>query len=104
MPVGASISIGEITPEGILASADEGITRILESGKTNGALFLPCVTRYVMLMPDHNGELALAEERMRKSQIPYMVGYSGGEICPVRDENGNLRNCFHNYTFSACVF
>ena len=103
-PVGASISIGEITPEGILASADEGITRILESGKTNGALFLPCVTRYVMLTPDHNSELVLAEERMGKSQIPYMVGYSGGEICPVRDESGNLRNCFHNYTFSACAF
>jgi len=37
------------------------------------------------------------------SVMPYKAGYSGGEICPVRDESGVLQNRFHNFTFSACI-
>jgi hypothetical protein len=35
--------------------------------------------------------------------IPYVLAYAGGEICPVRGEDGKLRNHFHNFTFSLCV-
>jgi hypothetical protein len=36
--------------------------------------------------------------------VPYMLGYSGGEVCPVPDESQKLRNRFHNFTFSICAF
>ena len=105
MPKGASIAVGEITTEGILASAREGIDRVLQTGKRNGAIFLPCVSRYLMLSPNQNDELALIDEKMENGRImPFMTGYSGGEICPQRDEAGLLHNRFHNYSFSACVF
>ena len=105
MTTGASVAVGEITSEGILSTTDEGMARLLGCGKKNGALILPCVTRYVMLVPDHNGELNLIAGRLENGNImPFMTGYSGGEICPVRDESGVLRNRFHNFTFSACVF
>ena len=104
MTKGALVAVGEITLDGILTTADEGMTRLLQCGKRNGALILPCVTRYIMLVPNHNGELELIAGRLEKGKIlPYMVGYSGGEICPVRDESGTLRNRFHGFTFSACV-
>ena len=104
MPIGASIAIGEITSEGILASTGEGMDQLLNSTKRNGALLLPCVTRYVML-PDHNDELELIANKMKAAEgMPFMVGYSGGELCPVMDEEGILRNRFHNFTFSACIF
>jgi hypothetical protein len=105
MPIGASLAIGEINTEGILASASMGMKRILESGKRNGALLLPCVSRYIMLAPDHDKELDLAADQLENGKImPFMLGYAGGEICPVRDEAGIWRNRFHNFTFSACVF
>ncbi|MCL2007579.1 MAG: FIST C-terminal domain-containing protein [Treponema sp.] len=105
MPVGAFIAIGEITGDGILSSTEEGIDKILNSGKRNGVLFLPCISRYLMLAPNQTDELALMIRKMENGNImPFMIGYSGGELCPVPDEKGILRNRFHNYTFTACVF
>ena len=103
-PVGASVAVGEITGDGILQSAKEGMDRIIHSTRRNGALLLPCVTRYVM-MPDHNEELELIAGKMKTiGTMPYMVGYAGGEICPVLNESGVFQNRFHNFTFSACIF
>ena len=105
MTTGASVAVGEITSEGILTTAEEGMNRLQKCGKKNGALFLPCVTRYVMLVPDHDGELKLIDSRLEKGNVmPFMAGYSGGEVCPILDESGTLQNRFHNFTFSACVF
>ena len=105
MPVGAFIAIGEITSNGILSSSEEGINRILNSKKRNGVLFLPCISRYLMLAPNQSDELALIISKMENGKVmPFMIGYSGGELCPVRNEKGILQNRFHNYTFTACVF
>jgi hypothetical protein len=105
MTEGASISIGEISSEGIIATAKEGVLHILQSGKRAGALMFPCVTRFVMLAPNPKDEMELVSRLMGESDaLPYSLGYSGGEVCPVRDETGHLRNRFHNYTFSACLF
>ena len=105
MPKGASVAVGEISSEGILASAAEGIERVLKAGKKNGAMFLPCVSRYLMLSPNQNAELELVAGKIKSSGVmPFMMGYSGGEICPVRDESGMVQNRFHNYTFIACTF
>ena len=103
MPQGAMIAAGEISPEGILSTAGECVNRLLKSGKKDGALMLPCVTRYVMLSPNQNSEMERVAEMMNGA-MPYMLGYSGGEVCPVRDESGKWQNHFHNYTFSACAF
>jgi hypothetical protein len=102
-PAGTTIAVGEITPEGIISTAGECINRMLASGRKNGALLLPCVTRYVTLAPNQNSEMERIAELIGDS-MPYALGYSGGEVCPVRDESGTWRNRFHNYTFSACVF
>jgi hypothetical protein len=105
MTMGASVAIGEVTPGGILASTGEGLARIIQTNKRNGALLLPCVSRYLMLTPNQSDEMTLINTKMENGKImPYMMGYSGGELCPVRDEAGILRNRFHNYTFTACVF
>ncbi|MDR0447556.1 MAG: FIST C-terminal domain-containing protein, partial [Treponema sp.] len=69
MPPGASLAIGEITTEGILASAAMGMKRLLESGKRNGALLLPCVSRYIMLVPDHKREMELVGSRLGNGRV-----------------------------------
>ena len=110
MTEGAVVAVGEITVGSVMASAEEALERVLGCGKRNGMLVLPCVSRYVMLSLDHNDEMAFVSEKISNGnpqgtpRMPFMMGYAGGEICPVRDKNGVLRNRFHNFTFSACVF
>ena len=64
---------------------------------------MPCVTRYIMLAPDQESELRLIHEELSKDGKPFMMGYSGGEICPMPGRDGKPRNRFHNYTFCACI-
>jgi len=103
MPVGASVAVGSIDAQGIFESAEEGLKRISDCADRKATLLLPCVTRYIMLAPDQEGELRLIKEKLTNSGLPFMMGYSGGEICPMPDQEGKLRNRFHNYTFCACV-
>ncbi len=103
MPVGTSFAVGSIDAEGIFESAGDGIKRIIGCKDRKATLLLPCVTRYIMLSPDQERELRLIDEKLAKSGSPFMMGYSGGEICPMRGADGKLYNRFHNYTFCACV-
>jgi len=103
MPVGTSVAVGSIDASGIFESAEDGLKQILDNNDRQATLLLPCVTRYLMLAPDQEGELRLIKEKLTSSGRPFMMGYSGGEICPMPDQEGKLRNRFHNYTFCACV-
>jgi hypothetical protein len=103
MPEGASFAIGQIDYDGIIETAKTSIEQALRCGKKNGLLMLPCVTRYIMLSPQQDDEFNLVAQ-MVGGQIPYAMGYSGGEVCPVPDKAGKYHNRHHNYTFSLCVF
>lgn len=103
MPEGTSFAVGSIDTSGILESAEDGLKKILELEDRQAALLMPCVTRYIMLSPDHESELRLITEKLTASGRPFMMGYSGGEICPMAGPDGKLHNHFHNYTFCACI-
>jgi hypothetical protein len=102
-PVGTQFTLGSIDSSGIMESAEIVLKRISERENRQAALILPCMMRYIMLAPNQDSELRLIEEKMRDRANPVMMGYSGGEICPVRGEDGKPRNRFHNYTFCACI-
>jgi hypothetical protein len=103
IPEGAYIAVGVLDPEGIMETAKESVNKLLRSGRKNGILMYPCVSRYLMLAPNQDSEIQCVSA-MLGDGAPYMLGYSGGEVCPVRNADGKWRNCFHNYTFSVCVF
>ncbi len=103
MPVGTSIAVGSINAEGILESAQAALKTVLNCQDRQATLLLPCVTRYIMLAPDQESELRLIAETLANGEEPFMMGYSGGEICPMLDSDGKYSNRFHNYTFCACV-
>lgn len=104
MPAGTSFAVGSIDAEGIFESAEAGIKQILQIPERNVTLLLPCVTRYIMLAPNQESELELITKQLNESGLPFAMGYSGGEISPMKDANGKQKNLFHNYTFCACVF
>ncbi|MCL2810369.1 MAG: FIST C-terminal domain-containing protein [Clostridia bacterium] len=103
MPVGTSFAVGSIDAPGIFESAQAGLQQIMQIQDRQVTLLLPCVTRYIMLSPDQESELRLIKETLTGSGSPFMMGYSGGEICPMQGPDGKLYNRFHNYTFCACV-
>jgi hypothetical protein len=103
MPQGALLSLGEIDSQGILETAQISLDTMLASADKSGFLMCPCVTRFIMLAPRQEDEMAVVIERL-EGTVPYMLGYSGGELCPVKAEDGGWRNRFHNFTFTACAF
>ncbi len=103
IPEGTSFAVGSIDAEGIFESAEDGLKRILDCRNRQATLLLPCVTRYIMLAPDQESELRLIKEKLAGSGCPFMMGYSGGEICPMPGPDGKYRNRFHNYSFCACI-
>jgi hypothetical protein len=103
MPEGSSFAVSSIDAEGIFESAVDGLQKGLACKDREATLLLPCVTRYIMLAPDQESELRLIEEKLKPGGSPFMMGYSGGEICPMPGPDGKLYNRFHNYTFCACV-
>jgi len=105
IPMGASVAVGEITAGSVMASAGEAMDRVLGCGKRGALMVLPCVSRYMMLGDNPEDEIDLIAGKVQRGGImPYMLAYSGGEICPVRDSEGVPRNRFHNFTFSVCAF
>lgn len=103
MPAGTSFAVGSIDAEGIFESAKAGLEQILAQKDRQATLLLPCVTRYIMLSPDQESELRLIKDTLTDNEHPFMMGYSGGEICPMPGPDGKLHNRFHNYTFCACI-
>ncbi|MDR1965324.1 MAG: FIST C-terminal domain-containing protein [Synergistaceae bacterium] len=103
IPQGSALVIGQIDSDGIIETAHSSMDALLDGDKRDGMLLLPCVTRYIMLAPKQEDELKVATEAVG-GQIPYMMGYSGGEVCPVPGKDGKYHNHYHNYTFSACAF
>jgi hypothetical protein len=103
MPKGASFALGIMDTESVLSSADNILAEILETGKTSGAILSCCITRSLVL-----GETPLAEaektDACLRDKFPYLLFYSGGEVCPVYDSGGKTMNRFHNFTFTVCLF
>jgi hypothetical protein len=103
MPEGVSLSVGSISQATVMQSAQDGLRQILADTDRQATLLLPCVTRFIMLAPDQESELRLIYEALSAENKPFMMGYSGGEVCPMRGRDGTLHNRFHNYTFCACL-
>jgi hypothetical protein len=102
MPLGGTFSIGEIDSKGIRETANTTIEKVLACGKSEGILMFPCISRYLMLAPNSSDEMEAVFEKIN-GKIPYWLAYSGGEICPIRGEDGKYHNRLHNYSFPVCV-
>ena len=95
------MSMGVIDEPCIFETAELGLSEIPAHEERNVTLMLPCVTRYIMSAPNQEGGLRLIKDTLAASDKPYMMGYSGEEICPMQGADGKWRNRFHNYSFCA---
>jgi hypothetical protein len=103
MPAGASLSIGLIDYEGIMETAELSVKNVKNRDEIKGVLMFPCSSRAQMISPNSMDEMKKVLGVLG-TETPYMLCYSGGEVCPIYGEDGKTYNRFHNYTFAACVF
>lgn len=101
MPEGSSFAVGTLDTEDIFATAKAGVSELM-SEEASALLFFPCLSRNLVLGFDVTAEIDLVCNEIG-GQIPYTICYSGGESCPMQSTNGELVNCFHNFTFIGCA-
>ncbi|MDR1174646.1 MAG: FIST C-terminal domain-containing protein [Treponema sp.] len=102
MPENATISIGDIGYVDIVRTAADALEGILKKDTGSVLLLFACLTRYLALDANTTAEMEKVRECIGQ-QKKYQFCYSGGEICPVQTEKGELINRFHNCTFTACL-
>jgi hypothetical protein len=106
IPEGSTLSVGYFNEDEIVSTTRAGLSGFkLGEGQHLGIIF-SCVGRYFMMTLDPAGEVDMAHEFIDPLGAPYILTYSGGEICPVTNivDGVSLTNRFHNATFVALVF
>ncbi len=98
MPVGATLGIGSIDMEDVLATTKNALRKLVEVGGV--LLCYSCIARFLTLGVNTTGE---AEAFLNGvGEMPAMFAYSGGEVCPLPNDKGRLRNFYHNYSAVFC--
>ncbi|GHU05515.1 hypothetical protein FACS1894205_5630 [Alphaproteobacteria bacterium] len=101
-PVGATLKIGKVDYKGIMKTAEDTVQRALGESGAGAIIAFPCFMRLLMITPNSEDELEKSRVLIGDS-VPFLLCYSGGEICPVYDDNGEQFNRFHNLTYTIGV-
>ena len=100
---GSIFTLLTIDPGDVLSTTRQKIEQVNELNDVNGVLMFPCIVRRMMTMRlDPLIELTMVKNTINPS-IPFMMGYSGGEVCPTSIKNGIPANRFHNYSLIILV-
>jgi len=98
MPVNATLSIGRVDMTDVLQTTEETLSPLADG--ESAILSYSCIARYLVLGTRTTAEADKIIEISKDA--PYLFACSGGEICPLPDASGKLRNFYHNYTITFC--
>ncbi|MDR1179360.1 MAG: FIST C-terminal domain-containing protein [Spirochaetales bacterium] len=98
---GATLKLVNEVQDQILRSSEQFAEMLKNENVQHGRLICSCFGRSAPLV-DLKDELRLYEKYIKGK--PYVVIYSRGEFCPVYDERGGIRNCFHQYCIISAGF
>jgi hypothetical protein len=105
---GATLSFSCLDGDQTLASAQSLLSQLSDVGETSFIAF-SCAARSWSLGAQNLDEVRTIAERAvqfaaQGNPMQYCVSYAGGEICPARNEKGELVNTLQNYTLISCSF
>jgi hypothetical protein len=104
MPVGGLISMQRLGYDDVIETARNMAHLLNGIRDESSAIFLySCIGRNFLLGMDVDGELTEIAGILG-AELPYHLCYGGGEVCPLADEAGALRNHSHTFTLVACAF
>jgi len=90
------------TFEDVIEIAEEKLEEAASHSGINGILVFSCIARRMMVMQkDSLRELNVARQKL--GDIPFMMGYAGGEISPTSVKDGNATNRYHDYTIITMI-
>jgi small ligand-binding sensory domain FIST len=101
MPVGATLTVGTIDGDEVLASSAAILDQAAKAAEGKNILIFSCVGRFFAQGYESAREMKKTQELLEK--IPFHLCYSGGELCPVYGRDGALTNRSHNDTMAICV-
>ena len=99
MPVNSTLSVGLVDMNDVLQTTENTLKPLIDT--SSAVLSYSCMARYLSLGAHYTAEAEKVRE-IAAHATKYLFAYSNGEICPLPDENGNLKNYFHNYTIVFC--
>ena len=100
MPLNGTLSIGSLDYLDVINSVTTLMDEVKAREDASVMLIFSCICRGWALGTDMLAELDRVQE---STQLPYMMCYSGGEVCPVYNTQGSFFNRFHNYTCIICT-
>jgi hypothetical protein len=104
MPEGSKMYIGVFDKNDVLHTSEEAVKKTLDAAEGGSCLLIySCISRSMSLGADQLMELDLIKEKI-SNKLPFMMAYSGGEMCPTLISEARAVNRFHNNAFIACVF
>jgi hypothetical protein len=98
---GAVLKLVNQMQEEVLRSSEQFAKSIANRDRTKAHVVFSCFGRSAPLV-DVKDELRLYQTNMEG--ISYVFIYSGGEFCPVYDEQGGIHNRFHQYSIISASF
>lgn len=109
---GAGICRGDMDQNSIFTLSTFDSTDVLETTselidiinkeESSAVIMFSCMVRRMSFGVEPLVEANRFVERM-KPDVPFMMAYSGGEICPTSSTKNNAVNRFHNYSLIVCV-
>jgi len=100
---GSTFALLKCEPDDVISTTKEKVEQINEIAGVNGVLMFSCIVRRIVSMRENPlMELETARGAI-KPDIPFMMGYAGGEICPTLVRNGLPTNRYHNYSLAILV-
>ena len=98
MPVNTALTLARMDKNDVLHTTAAAAKPLMAKDKV--VFCYSCIARFMALGINNNAE---AEEvKKAAGSARYQFACSGGEICPLPDTDGKLKNSFHNYTNVFC--
>jgi hypothetical protein len=103
MPVGATLYLGVFDKADVLLTTQRALKTALEAVPHPSCILIySCISRSMSLGSEILAEIELVKKEVGP-QIPMMMAYSGGEICPTQIQKNIAVNRFHNNSFVLCI-
>ncbi|MCL1992274.1 MAG: FIST C-terminal domain-containing protein [Spirochaetes bacterium] len=103
VPEGCALYIASADKDDVLVTTGNVVDSILkDAGDAQALLVYSCIGRSMTLGGDQFKEAQLIRHKI-SSKLPFMLGFSGGEMCPTQVLEEKAVNRFHNNAFIACL-
>lgn len=104
MPEGSTLYMATTDRDDVLLTTSDAIDSIVKDIPDSSVILVySCISRSMTLAADQFMEMELLNEKIAE-KLPYMMVFSGGEICPTHLSSDKAINRFHNNAFIACLF